>query len=193
MILKLVTAPVAEPITTAEAKTHLRIDGSDEDTLIDTYIMAARQLCEMEARRAFVTQTFDLFLEQWPASDEIMLPRPPLQSVTSITYTDSNGNAQTMPSADYLVDTASEPGRVVLSYGGTWPSATLRPGPAITVRFVAGYGLAAAVPAMYKQAIKLLVGHWYENREQVVLAPGLGAAQLPMGVKALLMVDRGWS
>lgn len=193
MILKLVTAPAFEPITTAEAKTHLRIDGSDEDTLIDGYIMAARQLCEMEARRAFVTQTFDLFLEQWPASDEIKLPRPPLQSVTSITYTDSNGNAQTMASADYLADTASEPGRVVLSYGGTWPSATLRPGPAIAVRFVAGYGLAAAVPAMYKQAIKLLVGHWYENREQVVLAPGLGAAQLPMGVKALLMVDRGWS
>jgi uncharacterized phiE125 gp8 family phage protein len=191
LILKLFTAPASEPITTNEAKAHLRIDASDEDNLITGYITAARQLCELYARRALVTQTWDLSLEQWPGCDQIELPRPPLQSVTSISYIDSNGATSTLASSSYIVDTASEPGRVILAYGATWPTVTLRPGPAITVRYVAGYGAAAAVPELYKQALKLIVGHFFENREQVVLQPGLTVAQLPMAAQALLMVDRG--
>lgn len=68
-----------------------------------------------------------------------------------------------------MVDAASEPGRVWLNYGKTWPTVSLRPGPAITVRYVAGYGAAVDVPMQYKQAMLLMIGHFYENREEIVI------------------------
>lgn len=189
---QIVTAPTEEPITLDEAKDHLRVDGTDEDALIMGLIKAARVQCELHSRRRFVTQTWELGLECWPA-DAIVLPGPPLQGVTWLKYTDSAGVQATMSSGDYVVDTLSEPGRLLLGYGKCWPMVTLQAGPAIRVRYVAGYGTPYVVPETYKQAIKLLVGHYYENREAVVLSPGLTAAQgqVPMAVDALLMTDRG--
>lgn len=186
------TPPAAEPISTAEIKAHLRIDGSDEDTLLDGYVAAARIQCELEARRAFVTQTLQLRLEAWPTGDRIALPRPPLQSVTSIAYIDSNGAGATMDAGDYIVDANGQPGQIILAYGSTWPSVTLRPGPSITITYVAGYGAAAAVPQTYRQAIQLLAGHYYENREAVTVGQGYTSAILPMAVSSLLMTDRNW-
>lgn len=191
MILRVTTQPAVEPLTVSEVKTHLKIDVSAEDTLLAGYLTAARMQCELEARRAFVTQTLQLKLEAWPWGEEICLPRPPLQSVTSVVYVDSDGNSHTVSAADYIVDTASEPGRLILAYGLGWPGATLQPGPAITITYVAGYGAAADVPATYKQAILLAVGHFYENREQIIVQAGVTVAQLPWGVSALLMTDRG--
>lgn len=192
MILQVTGAPAEEPVTTAEAKAHLRIDIDDEDALLDGYLLVAREQCELMARRALVTQTLQLSLACWPYGDCIQLPRPPLQSVTSVAYTDSDGNAGTMPSGDYIVDAASEPGRLILGYGKSWPSATLQPGPSIVITYVAGYGDAADVPQRYKQAIELMAGHFFENREEVVVLQGVTVAELPMGVKALLNIDRGW-
>lgn len=192
MILKQVTAPSAEPVTLAEAKLHLRVDGTDEDDYIASLITVARITCELEARRAFITQTFDLFRECWP-EDELWIPRPPLQSVTSLSYTDYTGNVTTLvANTDYLVDANSEPGRILPAYGKFWPTAILQPGAAIKVRFVAGYGQAAQVPATYKHAIKLLVGHYYENREEVIVQAGVSAVRLPRAVDSLLLIDRGW-
>lgn len=191
MILSIVTPPAAEPVSLAEAKLHLRIDVNDEDTLVESYITAAREWCELAARRAFVTQTLALRLAEWPCGDCIQLPRPPLASVTSITYTDSAGANQTMTSADYLVYATAEPGLVQLGYGKSWPSATLQLGPSIVITYVAGYGNAAAVPKRYKQAILLMTGHFYENREQVIAVPGISLAEVPLAVQSLLMIDRG--
>lgn len=192
MSTKLITDATEEPVTLDEAKDHLRVDGTDEDALIMAYIKAARRQCEMISRRAFVTQTWELALTTWQLQNWIELPNPPLQSVTSITYIDSAGVSAVMSSADYVVDTYSQPGRVVLGYSKCWPSVTLRPGPSVIVRYVAGYGAPKDVPETYKQAIKLLVGHFYENREAVVLQTGLvQGAVTPMAVDALLMIDRG--
>jgi uncharacterized phiE125 gp8 family phage protein len=196
VILKLVTPPATEPISLAEIKAHLRVIGSDEDSVITAYLQAAREMCELESRRAFVTQALALGLETWPFAwpldTHVALPRPPLQSITSVTYIDYAGVTRNMPGADYIADTTSEPGRLLLAYNASWPSATLRPGPAITITFVAGYGNAGAVPERYKQAIRLLAGHFYENREQVVAAPGVTVAQMPDAVRSLLHIDRGW-
>lgn len=192
MILQVTTAPAEEPVSVAEAKAHLRIDVDNEDTLLEGYLLVAREQCELMARRALVTQTLQLRLECWPYDDRIELPRPPLQSVTSVAYTDSDGNAGTMPSGDYIVDAASEPGRIILGYGKSWPSATLQPGPSIVITYVAGYGDAEDVPQRYKHAIELMAGHFFENREEVVVLQGVTVAQLPLGVKALLSIDRGW-
>lgn len=191
-MLKLIADAVEEPITLDEAKDHLRVDGTDEDALITAYVKVARRQAEMMSRRAFVTQTWELALAGWPQAGCLVLGNPPLQSVTWVKYTDSQGVELTLPSGDYLVDTYSEPGRVVLGHGKGWPSVTLQPGPAVRVRYVAGYGPAVAVPETYKQAIRLLVGHYYENREAVAMQVGMvQGAVLPLAVQALLMIDRG--
>jgi uncharacterized phiE125 gp8 family phage protein len=179
--------PSEEPITLAEAKTHLRVDHDDDDMLITGYIAAARQTCELTARRAFVTQTLELHLEEWPC-DDLDLPMPPLQSVTSITYIDVDGVTHTVSASDYIVYASLQPGEIHLKWNAAWPSVQLQPGPSITVRYVAGYGLAVAVPWQFKSAVLLLVGHFYENREAVVV--GTIATVLPMAVKSLLMIDR---
>ncbi|HMR01762.1 MAG TPA: head-tail connector protein [Candidatus Competibacter phosphatis] len=189
--LDLVTAPAEEPMTTAEAKSHLRVDSSSEDALIDAYVAAARSFYEEAIWRALITQTWALRLEQWPWGDSILLPRPPLQSVTSITYVDSDGDTNTMSSGDYTVY-AQDPGRVWLGYSKSWPSATLRPGPAITITFVAGYGDAEDVQEIDKQAVRLILGHFYENREEVVAIPGISLAQLPMAAQSIIRMRRSW-
>lgn len=184
MPLFLVTAPAAEPVDLATAKAHLRVDIPDDDALITSLIATARQHAEAITRRALITQTWDLVLDAWPDDDRIDIPLPPLQSVTSITYKDSAGAAYTVPATDYIVDTVSSPGRVVLGYGKTWPSTALYPAGAITVRFTAGYGDATAVPEAIKAAIKLLVAHFYENREPVVIGKAMN--DLPLTIEALL-------
>lgn len=190
MILTMITAPTEEPVSLPEIEGHLRITSEDEKLTVAGYAMAARQLAEMMSHRALITQTLELALESWPTCDRIQLPRPPLQAVTWVKYVDSNGVTQTMAADDYLVDTASQPGQVIVGYGKSWPSATLRPGPAITVRYTAGYGTASQVPAIYKQAVLLMIGHFYENREEVT--PGnVRLQQAPLAARLLLTVDRG--
>lgn len=194
MTLKLITAPATEPVTSSEAKSHLRVDTTADDTLIGTLITAARQHVENHLRRALITQTWELVMDAFPAGDVIRLPRPPLVSVTSIKYTDVAGNESTLSSAAYVVDTDSTKGRVVLKSGESWPSDTLAAANGVRVRYVAGYGSAAAVPNPIRQAILLLIGTLYENRESVLVAQGVTVAQLPFGVEALLMPYRifGW-
>lgn len=192
MIPYIVTQPAVEPLTTAEAKAHLRVDISDEDTLIDAYVAAARSFYEAAIWRSLVTQTLAVRLTQWPYCEYIQLPRPPIQSIISVVYTDSDGASNTMSASDYTVYANGDVGALWLGFGKGWPSATLQPGPSIVITYVAGYGLAAAVPEIDKQAIRLLVGHFYENREQVVAIPGISLAQLPMAVQSIIHMRRAW-
>lgn len=182
LILNLSSAPASEPITTAEAKTHLRIDSSDDDTYIDTLIEAARRHVESFTNRALITQTWELYLDDFP--NEILLPKPELVSVSSITYTDTAGASQTLSTDVYQVDTDHLPGRIFLKYGQTWPAVQEIP-KAVKVTYVAGYGAASAVPQSIKTAIKILVAHWYENREPVIV--GTNVASVPLSVEYLLM------
>ena len=114
---------------------------------------------------------------------------PPLQSVTSITYYDDDGYGTVFASSDYIVDTDSTPGQIVLKNSASWPSFTPLEIGAVRIRFVCGYGLAVAVPEQFRQAIKLLVGHWYENREAIATS-GAVPKEVPLAVESLLMLDR---
>lgn len=191
--LKLIAGPTVNPVTLAEAKEHCRIDGTTEDTYIAGLILAATEYCETHQRRAFITQTWDLWLDDWPYKDHINIPRPPLQSVASVKHYDTENTEHTMLDTDYLVDVVSEPGRVVLGYSKLWPTETLRPANAVCVRFTAGYApdvedLAANVSQKIKQAILLLVSHWYEYREPV--QGGNISKEIEFAVSALLGQDR---
>lgn len=122
MAWKVTTEPDAEPapISLTEAKLHLRVTSSADDELITALIRAAREWCELFQNRAFVTQTITLTLDRFPNVFEI--PKPPLQSVSSIKYIDTAGVQQTLDPSVYDVDTVSEPGRIALAYGQSWPS-----------------------------------------------------------------------
>lgn len=184
MALVLVSAPATEPVSLTEAKLHLRVDSTADDSLITALITAAREYVEAFTGRALITQTWDYILDAWPSGDEIVIPLPPLQSVTSVTYRDSDGNTSTVSSSTYTVDTDSEPGRVVLLTGYTWPSTTLYAVGGVRVRFVAGYGdNASDVPQALRQAMLLLVGHWYENREDATTA---NVRPIPLGAQMLM-------
>jgi len=191
----IVTPPALEPVTIGEAKAHLRLDSAvgPEDDLVSRLISAAREHVEAVTRRALITQTWDVFSEDWPCGEVLEIPKAPLQSVTSVTYTDYLGAVATFAATEYGVDTAGAPGRVVLGYGKYWPTTvTLREYSPIAVRFVAGYGATtASVPQPIRHAVLLLVSHWFENREPNVI--GASVAPLPLAVDALLAPYRVWT
>ena len=194
MALKLITAPATEPVSASEAKLHMRVDTTADDTYIGTIITAARQNVEAHLRRAIISQTWEWVADYWPRGSVIVLPKPPLISVTSVKYTSDAGVEATFSSGDYIVDTDNEPGRIVLKTGKTWPSATLQEANGVRVRYVAGWANAAAVPAAVRQAVLLVCGSLYENREDVIVAQGVSVGKLPFGVEALLAPYRvrGW-
>ncbi len=259
MAVKTLTQPLIEPVTLAEAKLHLRNIGTDlEDSLILQRISAAREYVEQTlTNRAFIRQTLELVVNGWPRKyiDGHLagrLLRPPIQSVTSIIYRDTDGTNHTMPTADYIVDTDSEPGLVVPDT--SWPSERLYKVNAVRVRYVAGYDThigtvdtasasatiawnagdkfnidwpvdkriivngethhvaeviddetltvqkdfsatetvsysTNSVPEPFKQAILLLLGHYFDNRE-AILPIGHNVTLTPFGVNALSLSDR---
>jgi uncharacterized phiE125 gp8 family phage protein len=138
--LKAVTGPAVEPVSVTMLKQHARIEVSDDDwTVLPRFIRAARRQVERDLNRFLVTQTWDLVLDAFPMrSIPILVPRPPLQSVTSITTIDTDGASSVMDPTLYIVDTVSEPGRIGQVDSGIWPQ-NLRSFQPITVRFVAGY------------------------------------------------------
>jgi|CXWL01.1.fsa_nt_gi uncharacterized phiE125 gp8 family phage protein len=176
------TAPTVEPLSTTEAKTHCNIDITADDTYIDRLIKAARQYCETRTNRAFINTTFDQVYDSFP---HIFRPaRSPLVSVSSITYIATDGTSTTLSSAEYVVDIKREPGRIYNAYGYTWPSVRGIQN-AVTLRFVAGYGSAgSSVPETIRQAMCLLIEHWYDERGPVVI--GTISQDLAFTVDALL-------
>lgn len=188
MALIRVAGPDIEPVSVAEAKTHCRVDISNDDLLIANLITTAREYIEMicRPRRALISQTWKLLLDKWPKTDILELGVVPLLSVTSVAYTDDYASTTIWPASNYVVDTASEPGRLRLRTGVSWPSATLREVNGVEITFVAGYGASSmSVPEPFRQAILLLVGNWYENRE-VQIVSGAMPKQLEFAVNALL-------
>lgn len=191
MALTIVTKPTIEPVTLTEVREHLRIDALDEDGLILSFIEAATDYCEELQNRAYIDQTWDLTLDVFPNGDIINIPLPPLQGVSSVTYYGPGETEYTMTTTSYVVDTNSEPGRLSLAYNEVWPNETLRPVNGVVIRFVAGYGsVATAVPNMAKQAIKLMVGHMFEHRENTEIKV---LEKIPDGVFDLLAFERIWT
>lgn len=179
-----VVGTVTLPVSLAEAKVHLRITHDDDDAYILNVIKAATNLAEIFQQRTYVQRQRIYILDDFPAV--IIIPYPPLIQVDSIQYTDTDGVLQTLAPSQYQVDIKNEPGRIVPAYGESWPS-TRGILDAITVTYIAGYGTADDVPAEIKQAVLLIIGHLYENRENVTDAR---LARIPDGAERLLWPGR---
>jgi uncharacterized phiE125 gp8 family phage protein len=186
MALTLVAAPAREPVTLQQAKDHLRVDAAVDDSVIDPLIKTARQHIEDFSHRALITQTWDLFLDEFPGI--ILMPKPPLQSVTQIQYLDTAGVKQTLASTEYKVDVTRHPGRIVPAWGKSWPL-TRNEINAVEIRFVAGHGdNPPDLPSPIIQTLLLIVAHLYENREATT--NGSKSNELPLGARDLLMPYR---
>lgn len=167
MNLSLVTGPSGYPVSEEEARDHLRIDGNDSDLYLKGLIACATDIVEKITRRALLTQTWKVFFDCFP-DREIQIPLAKLQSVTHLKYYDSGDILQTVSGSSYIVDSVSEPGRITPLPYDIWPITNFRPN-AVEVQFVAGYGKADQVPMPIRQAILMLISHWYENREPVAI------------------------
>lgn len=186
MGLVMTSGPAVEPVTAAEAKAHLRIDGTAEDVLIGSLILTSRLHIETALGLALITQSWRLLLDDWP-EDSVEFPLRPVQTVTAVRVRAADGTAMTLDADDYLVDAVSAPPRLVRN-GAAWPA----PGKAalgVEIEFAAGYGtVASAVPAPIRQALLMLVAHWYEHRDPIEI--GSAETAVPLGVSELLMPYR---
>ncbi len=185
MLPVLVTGPTVEPVTLAEAKAHCRVDHADDDGLITGLITTARVYVEQRCWISVCTQTWRQYLDGWPGECRA-LTYPPVTAIMGVTYKDEAGNVLTLSSSVYTLT----PDNLCfcLAAKQEWPTAALWPQWPIAITYTAGWGVGAAVPTPIKQAMLLLIGHWYENREAVIVSAGVtvssGAVQ--MAVDSLL-------
>ncbi len=195
----LIAGPAVEPLSLDLTKAQRRMPrgASSMDALFDLWIAAARQHFEEQTGRQIITATWEYWLTGFPAQGGIELPHPPLQSIVSITYDDSNGDEQTIDSDDYAVvapagDYCSR-GRVMLAGGSSWPTSTWTTGESdlrrngVRIRYKAGYGDSPTdVPALIQASLLFLVGHFHKYGEEVQDSTGT-LERLPIGAK--LMMD----
>lgn len=195
-MLKLVSINEAEPsaniLTLSDAKDHCFVTSTDADVegILTTLITVAREYAEARTWRQVVPATYKLFLDDFPPNI-IELRKPPVISVDSIKYYDPNDVLQTVSSSDYQVDIDSEPGRI--EPDGSWPSADDRLN-AVEITFQAGYDASDdyhKLPKKIKQAMLLMINHWFNNRESVVINEGrsIDAMEVPLTANALLDME----
>lgn len=214
MGLKLISAPATTPVSLAEAKAHLRVDFDDDNALIEALIYASTQHVDGPngfLGRALVDQTWDFVLDAFPGAPhhgwglrphgrhhrrdgQIEIPLAPLIEILGVYYLDSTGAEQTFSADNYVVDTYSEPGRIVLTTNASWPT-TQDVANAVRIRFRAGYidmSMSPAVdnvPYPIRAAILLHIGDLYEYRETQV-ADARRIQPLPWAAEQLLRPHR---
>jgi len=189
-LVSLVTEPVQEPLTLAEAKVFLRVDGTSDDALIGMLITAARQWVETYTRRALITQTWDCRFWDFPQiGQSLVIPKAPLASVTSITYTDENSVEQTWASSNYAVQVLAGPtagrGSIRTTPATSYPATLTDSEWPVTVRVVCGYGASqASVPSGIRSAVALLLGDLYTQRQETVV--GVSSSKIQTTLEKLL-------
>jgi uncharacterized phiE125 gp8 family phage protein len=175
----LLTPPAGEPVALDAMKAFLRVETGDDDNIVAALIAGARVHVENWTRRALMTQTWRLILHLWPEDGRIAVVPAPLQSLTAARVYNADGTTHSIDAQAFVLDLADSS---LLFTPWTLP-APARPVAGIELDVIVGYGDASAVPEPFKQALRLLVAHWYEHR--ALVADGSNAA-LPQSVAALL-------
>jgi uncharacterized phiE125 gp8 family phage protein len=175
----LLTGPAIEPWSVEEAKSFLRAENDDDDTVIASLIAAARSHVEAMTRCALIAQTWRFVLDQWPKDGRIKPGRGPLRALTAARVYNSAGIATPIDAGTFVLDKAA--GVIVSS---TW----VLPGRAsagIELDVEIGFGTSAAgVPDVLRHAVRTLVAHWYENRS--LIAIGQSVAMMPASVSTMI-------
>lgn len=168
--ITLVTAATAYPVTVDELKHELRIDHDHDDELLSRYIATATALAEHELAVQIKSATYDYKRHKFPPGHEpILIPMAPISSVTSISYTDEDGNSQTWSSALYETALDRKPAQIRPLDTQDYPE-TDDAYNTVTVRYVSGY---STIPETIKQAIRTMVVSWYETRDGIgEVSPG---------------------
>ncbi len=188
----LVTGPTVEPLDLAEVKKHLRFTSTAEDTLIDAWISASRQLFEKMTGRQLITATWDLYMDTFPVGP-VELPHPPLIGVDSVQYSDgagswssfSEGTTPDVPFYEVIPSGGPHRALVFPLTGQSWPSVTASSG-SVRIRYRAGYGPTPAdVPELIKAGLYFLMGHFHTNREEVNALIGGQWTTVPLGASTL--------
>lgn len=167
MTYALITPPVAEPLTLADVKSHLRLDGSDEDSLLASLIRTARDHLERVSELALITQTFRLYLDLWPEEGIVAIDRGPVQALTEIRVFNADGVEQIVNLDFHVLDGGSRPARLHLR-NRPMPGEPLN---GIEIDFVAGFGDAGInVPDTLKRAMLIHIAQMFEFRGAVSAA-----------------------
>jgi uncharacterized phiE125 gp8 family phage protein len=188
----LVTGPSVEPITTDEAKTHLKVSGTSQDTYIDTLRVTARRQIERYLHRALITQSWKVYYDCW--AHEMLIPFGKLQIASAspgpespvVKYYNDAGTLTTLAATDYYwVMNTTDPARIIRKYDATYPQLQQGRPDAIEIAFTAGYGAAgSAVPEEIRHAMKLLLTNYYEHRGDIVV--GASVAKIPSHITDLI-------
>ncbi len=187
MSMVMTAAPAVEPVTLAQVKAHLRVDGTAEDAYIASLIATSRLQIEAALGLSLITQSWRWTIDDWPAGDTLELPIRPVQHITSIEVTHATGAATMVSPSSYHLDGRGLPPRIVLTT--LPPPIPDLPADGIAISMIAGFGGAAAdVPEPIRHAVLLLVAHWFENREPT--EAGQPTAGIPYAVNSLLMPYR---
>lgn len=186
--VKVITPNATLPIDLATVKLHLKLDSdTTDDTLVTALISVAQEIVETYCRVRLLPTTEELYIDQFPFEYQIQLSKWPITAITYCQYYDTNGDLQTLPSTDYIVDGVSKPGRLCLNYARWWPVSRWIDN-AVWIRYVVGFATTAAIPATLKQAMLLIIGHLYENRQDVVT--NTHVENIPNGAKWLMNMNR---
>lgn len=179
---KVITAAAANVLTTSEVKNHLKVDTTADDTLIDNLIIAATNSCQEYTNRFFMDTVITQYGDNW--SDVAELFKSPVQSLLfNVKYYDPAGVLQTLDASKYTLDNISHPARLVEAPNESWPDIIDNLN-AVEINYVVGTRLASDVDNAIKQALLLTIGHWYQNREAVIV--GRQVNEMPMSAKYLL-------
>jgi uncharacterized phiE125 gp8 family phage protein len=179
----LLSGPAVEPVTLDEAKAYLRVEHDDDDDVISALIAGARVHVEAQTRRALITQSWRLIRDSWPDNGRITILPAPLRLLLAARIYRLDGSTLALDTTAFVADLAAAP--AVLSFTAGAMPAPGRVIAGIEIDVETGYGNTPAdVPEDLRQAIRILVAHWYENRG--LIATGAGVAVLPMTAAALL-------
>lgn len=184
----LLTPPAFEPLSLADAKLYLRVMHDDDDGLITSLIATARGHVEGRTRRALITQTWRITRDAWPPDGRFMLPLAPAREIAAARVYDAEGVAHETDTQSFVVDQGAAPG--VIAFAPWFVPVPGRAAGGIELDVTFGYGAQASdVPEPLRQAVRLLLAHWYENRG--VTAANGDSATMPAGADALLAPFRG--
>jgi len=178
---QVITPASTYPVSLTEAKSHLKVDTTADDTYITSIIKAATQLSEEYTNRFFIDTVIDQTCSDFAQLQTLFKSK--VSAVAHVKYYDNDNSLQTLSATIYDTQLQYEPSQIQLAENQSFPSITKR-NDAVVARYTVGYGSASDVPEIIKQAILLTIGNFYQNRNSVVI--GRIATELPMNVKWLL-------